>query len=170
LKLEVLKYPDPRLRKRAEKVSIVDGSVRDLIRDMFETMYAEGGVGLAATQVGVLKRVVVLDVSPVVEGATPVALVNPEILVQEGEQEGEEGCLSVPEFTAVIRRAERVSVRALNENGEEVELNVDGFYARAIQHELDHLEGILFVDRLSPVKKSIFRRKYAKLQRAEAQS
>ncbi|RMG59735.1 MAG: peptide deformylase [Deltaproteobacteria bacterium] len=166
MKRDILKYPDPRLRRKAEPVSSVDEGVRELIRDMFETMYAEKGVGLAATQVGEPVRVVVLDVSPVVEDVEPFALVNPEIVSAEGSEEGEEGCLSVPDYTAPVKRAARVTVRALDEEGQEVEINAEGFLARALQHEIDHLDGILFVDRLSPVKKSIFRRKYAKIARS----
>lgn len=166
MKREILKYPDQRLKKVSEPVEAITGDVKRLIEDMFETMYANNGVGLAAPQVGELLRVVVLDVSPVVEGASPFALVNPEIIEEEGTQEGEEGCLCIPEFTAQVQRAMKVSMKGIDAEGSPVQIDAEGYLARALQHEVDHLNGILFVDRLSPVKRDIIRRKYLKKLRS----
>lgn len=162
VKREVLKYPDPTLKKVSKPVSGIDDDIRTLIEDMFETMYGNAGVGLAAPQVGVLKRVIVLDVSPVVEGEGPLAIVNPEIVSSEGEQESEEGCLCIPDYTALVKRSMSVVVRGLDREGAGIEIRAEGYVAKALQHEIDHLDGILFVDRLSPVKRDIFRRKYLK--------
>jgi len=146
----ILTYPDPFLSTRALPVQRVDGKIRDLIRDMFETMYASKGIGLAATQVGVGKRVIVVDVSPAVEEEVkPLALVNPEIVEKRGWVEGTEGCLSVPGVEGTVCRAESVVVRGRNEDGDPVTVEAYGLLSRAIQHEIDHLEGILFIDRLA---------------------
>lgn len=144
----ILIYPDPFLLKKAGHVSRVDDKVRELIRDMFETMRAASGVGLAAPQIGVGKRVIVLDVSPVDEKAAPLALVNPEIVESRGQAEGTEGCLSLPGVEGVVPRAEFVLVKAQDEQGRPLQLPASGFLARALQHEIDHLDGILFIDRI----------------------
>jgi len=144
----VLIYPDPFLLKKAAFVSRVDDKVRELIRDMFETMRAASGVGLAAPQVGVGKRVIVVDVSPVEKESAPVALVNPEIVESMGMEEGTEGCLSLPGVEGVVPRAEFVLVKGLDEQGRPVQFPARGFLARALQHEIDHLDGILFIDRI----------------------
>jgi len=142
--LAILEYPDPRLRKKAAPVSAVDEAVRRLVDDMLETMYAARGVGLAATQVDVHQRVLVLDVSE--ERNQPLVLINPEILSAEGRAPGEEGCLSLPGIYEKLPRATHVRVRALGRDGVPFEMNAEGLLAVCIQHEMDHLEGKLFVD------------------------
>ncbi len=147
---EILVYPDPFLARKAVPVDKMDDRVRDLIRDMFETMYAAEGVGLAATQVGVGRRVIVVDVSPVDETAAPMALVNPEIVGKEGPVTlCVEGCLSVPGVQGEVPRVETVVVRGLTGEGEPVQMRASGILSRAIQHEIDHLDGVLFIERVS---------------------
>lgn len=126
----------------------VDDRIRELVRDMFETMYAASGVGLAAPQVGVGKRVIIVDVSPVDKEIAPIALVNPEIVERQGLVEGTEGCLSVPGVEGVVPRAESVLVRALDTQGQPVKIRAEGLLSRALQHEIDHLDGVLFIDRI----------------------
>ena len=145
----ILTYPDPFLATTAAPVAKVDDSVRTLVRDLFETMYAANGVGLAATQVGAGKRVIVIDISPVEEEAAPLALVNPEIVESQGCVLGLEGCLSVPGVEGEVARAETVLVRGMDEKGSPVTVRAQGLLARAIQHEIDHLDGILFIDKLT---------------------
>ncbi|HSD42934.1 MAG TPA: peptide deformylase [Burkholderiales bacterium] len=164
--LSILRYPDPRLEKIAQPVDRVDDSIRQLVRDMAETMYAAPGIGLAATQVDVHKRVIVLDVSDTRDQL--LVLINPEILVREGEQECEEGCLSVPGVYDVVSRAEKVKVRALNRDGQPFELAAEGLLAVCIQHEMDHLEGKVFVEYLSRLKQSRIRAKMQKQERRSA--
>lgn len=149
MRREILVYPDPFLARKALPVAVVDDRVRALIRDMFETMYAAEGVGLAATQVGVGKRVIVVDVSPVDETIAPVAVVNPEIVEREGSVTGVEGCLSVPGVQGEVRRAETVEVHGKDEQGRPVRIRAAGILSRALQHEIDHLDGVLFIDRVS---------------------
>ena len=161
--LEILHHPDPRLRKKATPVAAVDASTRELMDNMLETMYAAKGIGLAATQVNVQQRVVVIDLSE--EKDAPLFLVNAEILHKEGQIEHEEGCLSVPEYYEKVTRAERVKVRALGRDGQSFELEADGLLAVCIQHELDHLDGKLFVDYLSQLKQQRVRKKMEKLIR-----
>lgn len=161
--LKILQYPDERLHKVAKKVEQVTDATRDLIRDMAETMYAAPGVGLAATQVDVHQQIIVTDVSETHDQLR--VFINPEILASGGEEESEEGCLSVPGIYEKVRRAERVTVRALNERGEEFTLEADGFLAVCIQHEIDHLRGKVFVEHLSQLKQSRIRAKLKKRQR-----
>ncbi|HEY2676985.1 MAG TPA: peptide deformylase [Steroidobacteraceae bacterium] len=162
-KLVILEYPDPRLRKKAEVVAAVDDALRQLIANMLETMYIKNGVGLAATQVDVHKRLIVLDVS---EGRdTPLVLINPEILSAEGEGPGEEGCLSLPGIYDKLTRATKIRVRALNRDGQSFEMDAEGLLAVCIQHEIDHLEGKLFVDYLSELKRQLIRRRLEKERR-----
>ncbi|HEX9206336.1 MAG TPA: peptide deformylase [Candidatus Deferrimicrobiaceae bacterium] len=149
MRRNILVYPDPFLARKAAPVSAVDDRVRTLIGDMFETMYAAEGVGLAAPQVGVGKRVIVLDVSPVDETVPPMAIVNPEIVERKGSVAGEEGCLSVPGVQGEVCRAETVVVRGLDPEGKPVHLSAAGILSRALQHEIDHLDGVLFIDRIS---------------------
>jgi peptide deformylase len=149
MRRDILVYPDPFLARVAVPVGAVDGRIRVLIRDMFETMYASEGIGLAAPQVGVGKRVVVLDVSPVDETISPVAVVNPEIVSRNGSAIGVEGCLSVPGVQGEVCRAETVEVRGMDEQGNPLRIRAGGILSRALQHEIDHLDGILFIDRLS---------------------
>lgn len=162
---EIKKYPDPVLRRKTASVGAIDEDICRLIDDMVETMHAAPGVGLAANQVGVPLQVAVIDISSHEEegGKRPlVVLINPEIVSEEGTVVAEEGCLSVPDFTENVKRAARIKVRARDRAGKTFELEADGLMAKALQHEIDHLNGILFIDRLSPIKKSIFRRKIKK--------
>jgi len=161
--LNILRFPDPRLRNVAKPVEAVDQGVRTLVDDMFETMYAAPGIGLAATQVDVAQRIVVIDVSD--DRSQPLCLINPEILERVGEEEMDEGCLSVPGVFEPVTRAERVRVRALDRQGEPFELDVDGLLAVCIQHEIDHLDGKLFVDYLSNLKRQRIRKKLEKESR-----
>jgi len=149
MRREILVYPDPFLARKALPVAAVDDRVRALIRDMFETMYAAEGVGLAAPQVGVGKRVIVVDVSPVDETIAPVAVVNPEIVERKGSVTGVEGCLSVPGVQGGVCRAETGEVRGQDEQGRPVRIRAAGILSRALQHEIDHLDGVLFIDRVS---------------------
>jgi peptide deformylase len=149
MRREILVYPDPFLARKAVPVAAVDDRIRALIRDMFETMYSAEGIGLAAPQVGVGKRVVVLDVSPVDETIAPVAVVNPEIVWRNGSVTGVEGCLSVPGVQGEVCRAETVEVRGMDEQGNPLRIRAAGILSRALQHEIDHLDGVLFIDRLS---------------------
>ncbi len=168
-KLTILEYPDPRLRTRAAPVERVDAAVRTLIDDMFETMYAAPGIGLAATQVNVHRRVLVVDVTQ--DRSQPLAFVNPEIVEREGQVEAEEGCLSVPGiFDKLATRAERIVVRALDRDGKTFEREADGLLAVCIQHEMDHLEGKLFVDYLSDLKRTRIRKKLEKERQNRAQA
>jgi peptide deformylase len=164
--LSILEFPDERLRKKAAPVETVDESLRRLIDDMLETMYAAPGVGLAATQVNVPKRVIVIDVSE--EKNSPLCLINPELLEKEGAEEMDEGCLSVPGIFEKVTRAKKIKVRALDRDGNPFEQEVDGLLAVCIQHEMDHLEGRLFVDYLSPLKRQLVRKKLKKEQRQRA--
>jgi peptide deformylase len=164
--LPILRYPDPRLHTRASPVVRVDDEIRNLVRDMAETMYEAPGIGLAATQVNVHKRVVVIDVSE--DRSALMAFINPEILERDGEQVCEEGCLSVPGIYEKVTRAERVKVRALNGDGEPFELEADGLLAVCIQHEIDHLDGKVFVEYLSPLKLNRIKTKLAKKARITA--
>ena len=145
---QILTYPDPFLLRKAAPVARVDDRIRELVRDMFETMYAASGIGLAAPQVGVGKRVIVVDVSTVEKEVPPLALVNPEIVERKGQVEGTEGCLSVPGVEGIVPRAESVLVRALDPQGQPVQIRAEGLLSRALQHEIDHLDGILFIDRI----------------------
>jgi len=162
--LDILEYPDPRLRKTAAPVPAVTPEIQKLVRDMAETLYSVPGVGLAATQVDVHKRVIVIDVS---EARNELRVfINPELLAAEGEADREEGCLSVPGYFDRVRRAERITVRALDERGQPFELEADGMLALCVQHEMDHLLGKVFVDYLSPLKRARLSAKLRKKRRA----
>ncbi|MDY0023127.1 peptide deformylase [Arenimonas caeni] len=165
-KLPILEFPDPRLRTVAKPVETVDDGLRRLVDDMFETMYAAPGIGLAATQVDVHQRLLVLDVSE--DQSRPMVFINPEILEAEGHQVYQEGCLSVPGIYADVKRANKIRVRALDRDGKSFELEADGLLAVCIQHEMDHLAGKVFVDYLSPLKREQVKKKLAKQQRASA--
>lgn len=167
-KLTVLHYPDPNLRKRAEPVAQIDDSIRTLAADMLETMYDENGIGLAATQVNVQKRVVVIDLSA--ERNSPMYLVNPEVLESRGSREMEEGCLSVPEYYDVVERAEWIRFRYQDLDGKTIESETDGLLAVCVQHEIDHLNGRLFVDYLSSLKRKRIQKKLEKRQKLERQA
>jgi len=161
--LNILHYPDPRLRNKAKPVQNVDGHIRQLVDDMLETMYAAPGIGLAATQINVAKQIIVIDISE--DKSQPLCLINPEILLKDGVEQTEEGCLSVPGIFEKVERAETIKVRALNRDGETFELETDGLLAVCIQHEMDHLDGKLFVDYLSPLKQQRIRKKLQKASR-----
>ena len=161
--LNILHFPDERLRTKAKPVAEVTNKHRTLISDMLETMYDAPGIGLAATQVNVHERILVIDISD--EKDQPIVLINPEILEKEGDQEFDEGCLSVPGIYETLHRAEKVRVKALNDKGEKFEMHAEGLLAICIQHEIDHLEGKLFVDYLSQLKKQRIRKKLEKQQK-----
>lgn len=166
-RLTILEYPDPRLRTRAVPVGSVDAALRDLIDDMLETMYAANGIGLAATQVDVHRRLLVADVS---EGRNdPRVFINPEILGKDGTTTSQEGCLSVPGYYDEVERALSVRLRAIGRNGKPFEVELDGLLAICIQHEIDHLDGKLFVDYLSEMKRQRVRRKLEKDRRLRAE-
>jgi peptide deformylase len=159
-RLAILEYPDPRLRIRAEPVTKFDSELKTFVADMFDTMYAAPGIGLAATQVNVHKRILVCDVG--VDGKQPYCFINPEIVHTEGKTNAEEGCLSVPEFYDFIDRAAKIRVRANDPDGNVFELEAEGMLAVCIQHEMDHLDGKLFVDYLSELKRERLKKKAAK--------
>ncbi len=165
-KLTILEFPDPRLRTKATPVSVVDDLLRALIDDMFETMYAAPGIGLAATQVNVHKRLLVLDVSS--DKSEPLVLINPEILEKDGVIASDEGCLSVPGYYEEVERAEHIRVRFLDRQGVAQEMEAEGLLAVCIQHEIDHLDGKLFVDYLSEAKRQRIRKKLQKGRRHQS--
>ncbi|MCH8140156.1 MAG: peptide deformylase [Proteobacteria bacterium] len=164
--LEILEYPDPRLRTKAQFVVSVDNQVRTLLDDLFETMYTAPGIGLAASQVDIHRRIIVIDISE--NRDEPHAFINPELEILGGEIESEEGCLSVPGFYESVTRADHVLVKALDRDGQSFELEATGMLAVCIQHECDHLEGKLFVDYLSNLKRTRIRRKLEKEHRIRA--
>jgi peptide deformylase len=161
--LNILHYPDPRLRNQAEPITDIDEDIRQLADDMLETMYDAPGIGLAAIQVNVKKRLIVIDISE--DKSEPLILINPEVIDAEGEREFEEGCLSVPEAYEAVTRADKIKVRAVNFDGENYEFDADGILATCIQHEIDHLDGKLFVDYLSNLKRQRIRKKLEKHQK-----
>lgn len=159
-KLDILEYPDDRLRTVAKPVGLVDDALRSVIDDMFTTMYDAKGVGLAATQIDVHKRLFIADCSE--NQDQPLVFINPEIIQRDGMHENEEGCLSFPNVYAKVERASQVTVKALDRNGDEFEMEAEGLLAICVQHEIDHLEGKLFVDYLSPLKRERIRKKLEK--------
>ena len=161
--LEILHFPDARLRLKAQPVARVDDNVRQMARDMLETMYEAPGIGLAATQVNIQLQIIVIDVSE--QKDQPLCLINPELLAADGSEEMQEGCLSVPGYYENVTRAEKIKVRALNTEGETFELEADDLLAVCIQHEMDHLEGKLFVDYLSPLKRQRIKNKLLKMEK-----
>lgn len=163
--LTILEFPDKRLRTVAAEVSIVDANIKTLVDDMLETMYAAKGVGLAATQVNVHKRVIVMDTSE--DKNEPICLINPEIIEKDGVEESEEGCLSVPGFFEKVSRAEHIRIRALNRDGESFEMEARDLLAVCIQHEMDHLQGKLFVDYLSAFKRNRIKAKLEKIHKQQ---
>ena len=165
-KLDILHYPDKRLRTVAKPVGKVDESIKKLVDDMFETMYIAPGIGLAATQVNVHQQVIVIDVSE--DKSQPLCLINPEIIAEEGVESCDEGCLSVPEIYETVERCEKVTVKALDQNGDEYTLQADEMLAVCIQHEMDHLKGKLFVDYLSPLKRQRIKKRLLKAKREES--
>ncbi|MFK7815437.1 MAG: peptide deformylase [Gammaproteobacteria bacterium] len=164
--IEILHFPDPRLRKKAIPVDKVDDQIRQTVNDMFETMYAAPGIGLAATQVNIQKQIIVIDVSE--DKSEPVCLINPKIIAKDGEEEMQEGCLSVPGIFENVRRAESITVQALDQQGVEFTQDAEGLLAVCIQHEMDHLDGKLFVDYLSPLKMQRIKKKMLKMKKLDA--
>lgn len=162
--LKIVKYPDPVLQQMGEPVTEFNDELRQFVADMFETMYASQGIGLAAQQVGAAKRITVIDLSMGKDAADKLVLINPEIVTREGRQYEEEGCLSFPEIREKVVRAARVHVRAQNEKGEWFEIDGEELLSRACQHEIDHLDGVLFIFRMSPLKRSLCLRRIKKLQ------
>ncbi|OGW30477.1 MAG: peptide deformylase [Nitrospirae bacterium GWC2_42_7] len=160
--LEIKKYPDKILKKKTSPVDSIDDELQSLIDNMIETMYAAPGVGLAAPQVGVSKRLAVLDISSKEDKFPLIVLINPVISNKEGIIEFEEGCLSVPDYTAKVERAEQVLVNAVDRQGKPFEIEAEGLLAIALQHEIDHLDGVLFIDRISPLKREFFKKRYKK--------
>lgn len=160
--LNILHFPDPKLRQKAEPVTEVDEEIRQLVDDMFETMYAAPGIGLAAVQVNVLKRVITIDISE--EKNQPNCFINPQITASSGKEKLEEGCLSVPGIYEDVTRAEKITVQYLDRDGKSVELEAEGLLAVCVQHEIDHLDGKLFVDYLSEMKRNRIRKKMEKLR------
>jgi len=164
---KIFTYPDPVLRQKVETVTSFDDSLKQLARDLIQTMYDAPGAGLAANQIGVCLRIVVLDVSQSEDEKKPLVLVNPEIIEKEGCQVDEEGCLSVIDLTANVERYSKLLVRAQDLDGKAWEFPAEEFFARVIQHELDHLNGILFIDHLSPLKRTLYKRRLKKLLRQQ---
>jgi peptide deformylase len=160
--LEIVSFPHPALTRRAEEVEKVDREIRKLISDMVDTMYANGGVGLAAPQVGISKRVIVVDVRIYDESSSLISIVNPEVVSENGEVLHEEGCLSVPECVEDIKRRQWIKVRGLNEKGKEIEVEGEGMLAIALQHEIDHLNGRLILDRMSRIKRDLYKKRLRK--------
>ena len=165
-------YPDPVLRNKTAPVEKIDASIEQLIEDMVETMHAAPGVGLAANQVGVPLQLAVIDLSAREDKAQRqplLVLINPEFISQEGSMTEEEGCLSIPEYSETVKRFARVKVRAQDRTGKRFEIEAEGLMAKALQHEIDHLNGLLFIDRLSTLKKSIFKRRWKKVLAEQAE-
>ncbi len=172
--LEILKYPDTLLLEKSESVSRIDGLLQTRIDQMLETLYASQGLGLAAPQVGCLQSFFIYDLSPQEDeanhGPDPIVILNPEIVEEEGEEVAEEGCLSIPGYFEKIRRAYRIQLKGLDREGKEIRIEGEGLAARIFQHEIDHLNGVLMINRLSSLKRNIFLRKFKKKKKqAEAQ-
>lgn len=163
--LQILHFPDPRLRKKATPITQVDDQIRQLADDMLETMYDAPGVGLAAIQINVQKRLIVIDTTE--DKSNPLVFINPEIIDKQGQREHEEGCLSVPEAYEVVTRSDTVTVKALNRDGEEFQLEADELLATCIQHEIDHLNGKLFVDHISNLKRQRIKKRLEKQQKQQ---
>ena len=165
--LKIRTYPDPVLRSKAREVTNIDGALQRLIDDMIETMYAAPGIGLAANQAGVPQQILVIDINARQQAQYPlITLLNPRIIASEGTTEGEEGCLSLPGFNAVIERAERVQVKGLNREGKEIKIEAAGLLAVALQHEIDHLHGKMILDKAGPLKKSLYKKRVLKKSHA----
>ncbi len=162
---EILTFPDPRLKEKSKPVTEVTDKIRSIMDEMLEVMYEAPGIGLAAPQVNIHKRIVVIDISD--EKDSPMFFINPEIIASSGTEEMEEGCLSVPDYTAIVERPSEVTVKALDREGNEFQLECDDLLAVCIQHEIDHLNGKLFVDYLSPLKRQMVRKKLEKLKKSQ---
>lgn len=160
--LEIRKYPEKILKQRALPVTSMDKALQTLIDNMIETMYAAPGVGLAAPQVGISKRLAVIDISTKDTDIPLMVLINPVLLHGEGSVEFEEGCLSIPDYAVRVERSEKVKVRAMNREGKDMEIDAEGLLAIALQHEIDHLDGVLLIDRISPIKREFFKKRFQK--------
>jgi peptide deformylase len=161
--LEIKRYPEKVLKEKAAPVENIDAALDKLMDDMIETMHYARGIGLAANQVGITKKLCVLDLGLREDKVPLIVLLNPVITKKEGMVDAEEGCLSIPGYLTSIKRAEKVLVRGINREGKDIEIEAQGLLARALQHEIDHLEGLLFIDRMSPIRREFFKRKYKKL-------
>jgi peptide deformylase len=167
--MRIYTYPDTVLRAKAEPIQNIDEEIRNLANKMCETMYSSLGIGLAANQVGELKRILVYDVTQTEKGPKPAVLINPEIVIAEGDVVQEEACLSVIDFSAEVGRKEKVKVRGVDKDGNPVDIEAEGLLARCLQHEIDHLNGVLFIDHISTLKRTLYNKKLKKmLQRAES--
>jgi peptide deformylase len=164
--LPILKYGAPELRTVSKPIDVFNGELEQIVRNMFETMYGSPGIGLAAAQIGINIRLATVDLSVGEDTAQRIILCNPEIISTEGEQKADEGCLSIPDFSETVSRPMKMIIRALNINGEEIQIEADGLLARCFSHEIDHINGILFVDHLSPLKRTLIRNKIKKLAKA----
>ena len=165
--LEILTYPHPLLKKACKEVETIDGETKKFIQDMIETMYSANGIGLAACQVGVSKKIIVLDVSPIDPQHDLFAVINPEIVTGEGEIDHEEGCLSVPDCFEKVKRNVKIQVRGISPDGKKIEIGAEGILALALQHEIDHLNGVLILDKISGLKRELYRRKLKKKKEKE---
>jgi peptide deformylase len=165
--LEICKYPDPVLLKKAEPISHLDDDLKKLVQDMIETMYMAPGIGLAANQIGKPIRLIVFDITPKDQERDPQVLINPEIIEAEGEQILEEGCLSVPEYYSDVKRSAKVIARGLDLTGKPVEICGEGILATVLQHEIDHLDGILFIERISALKRTLYKKRIQKKLKKE---
>jgi peptide deformylase len=161
-KLEIRTYPDEILKVKTEPVSEFDDDLQTLIDNMIETMYLAPGVGLAANQVGVSRRIAVIDASPRDETSSLIVLINPELLCSDDVEDSEEGCLSLPDYTTVIKRSKMVTVKGLDRHGNPLEFESDSFLAKVLQHEIDHLNGFLLIDRIGRIKREFFKKRYAR--------
>ncbi len=166
--LKIYAYPDPVLKQSAEPVEDIDEELQKIIDQMFETMYAAPGIGLAANQVGVLKRVIVFDGLPREDEAKPLVLINPEIIAGEGSIKWDEACLSVPDYTAEVTRKSYIKVKGLDRYGDPLELEANDLLAVCLQHEIDHLDGILFIDRISSLKRALYKKKIKKMEKGKS--
>lgn len=162
--MKILIYPHNILKKKASPIRKIDGALQEFINEMIKTMYKAKGVGLAANQVGELKELIIINVTQNEASINPIVLINPKIIATEGEVIEPEGCLSIPDFSADVKRAKKVYVKGYDRDGKEISLECEGLLAKCIQHEIDHLHGLCFVDRLGPIKKSLFRKKWPKIQ------
>ncbi|RJR25503.1 MAG: peptide deformylase [Desulfobacteraceae bacterium] len=161
--LTILTYPDPVLRVRAEEITNIDEGLIDLAESMIFTMYRAPGIGLAANQVGALKRIIVFDRSPAKPGASPQILINPEIVAREGKIVHDEACLSVTDFSAEVTRSDKVRVKGIDGDGKQIEIDAEGLLSVCLQHEIDHLDGILYIDHISSLKRALYKRKLKKI-------
>lgn len=164
--LKILKFGAPELRNASKPVDAFNGEVHEIVKNMFETMYGSPGIGLAAAQIGINIQIITIDLSVGEDESKKLVICNPKIVCSEGTQRGDEGCLSIPDFNESVARPKRIVVQAKNQNGEDFSIDADGLLARCLSHEIDHLNGVLFVDHLSPLKRSLIRNKIKKLTKA----